>query len=185
MYRALTLKALRREIPSDDAAALAALLRETRIELREPGPRVLLDGEDVSASIRSREVSTATSLVSTHGDVRREMVRRQQELGRPGGVVLDGRDIGSAVFPDADVKFYVDAETGERAARRHRELSANGQPVDPEAVEREVRERDRTDTTRSDSPLVRGPDAVAIDTTHLSPDDVVERMLEVVRERCP
>jgi cytidylate kinase len=112
------------------------------------------------------------------------MVARQQELGREGGVVLDGRDIGSAVFPDAEVKFYVDADPLRRAQRRHAELNAQDGPNPSIAeIEREIRERDQKDSTRPDSPLTRTPDAVRIDTTYLQPDDVVAQMLALVRSR--
>ena len=144
---------------------------------------MLLDGEDVTAAIRSPETSRASSLVSVHPGVRTEMVARQRELGREGKVVLDGRDIGTAVFPDAEVKFFLDATPGERAHRRHDELRAAGSDVTLETVEHDVRERDYTDTHRAESPLVRAWDALALDTTRLSPEEVLERMLAAVRAR--
>ena len=180
MYRALALKALRNRVSLGDGAGLAGLLRETRIELLDGGRSVGLDGEDVTAAIRSREVSAAASRVSTHTPVRREMVARQQELGRQGGVVLDGRDIATAVFPDADVKFYVDADPGRRAIRRQQELLAAGVESDLPAIEAEIRERDHLDSTRQDSPLTRAPGAVHLDTTELTPQEVLARMLEGV-----
>ncbi len=146
MYRALALQAVRLGVPLDQEPAVADLLARTRIELEEPGRRVLLDGEDVSADIRTQEVSTAASQISVHPRVRRALVARQQELGRWGGVVLDGRDIGTAVFPDADVKFYVDADPRSRAARRHEELAGRGIAADVATIEREIRERDHADT---------------------------------------
>jgi cytidylate kinase len=185
MYRALTLKAIRQGIDSGDEARLAELLSGTRIELLDAGTRVLLDGVDVTSEIRTPEVSTATSLVSAHAAVRRAMVIRQQDLGRSGGIVMDGRDIGSTVFPDAEVKFFVDAEAAARAGRRYRELISAGVDADPAVIERETRERDYTDSTRTDSPLARAADAVHLDTTLLSPEDVVERMLETVEARSP
>ena len=183
MYRTLALLALRRGVPLDAAEELAALARGARIDLAPGGDAVRLDGEDVTAAIRSREVSAAASRVSVHPPVRREMVARQREMGRAGGVVLDGRDIGTAVFPDADVKFYVDADPAQRARRRHEELAAAGVASDLRAIEEEIRHRDRVDTTRSDSPLRRAADAVHVDTTGLSPDQVVDRLLEVVEAR--
>jgi len=183
MYRALALKALRAGLSLDDAERLASLLRETRIELVDGGRGVLLDGEDATAAIRTREMSAAASRVSTHTPVRREMVGRQQELGREGGVVLDGRDIGTAVFPDADVKFYVDADPRRRAMRRRQELQAAGVDSDLEAIEAEIRERDHLDSTRRDSPLTRAPGAAHLDTTSLAPEEVLARMLEAVRAR--
>jgi len=183
MYRALALQALRRRVSLDEGEGLAALARAARIDLAPEGEGVRLDGEDVAAAIRTREVSAAASRVSVHGAVRREMVARQREMGRAGGVVLDGRDIGTAVFPDADVKFYVDADPAQRARRRHEELAAAGVDADPRAIEDEIRQRDRADSTRTDSPLTRAPDAVHVDTTGLPPEAVVERMLEVVEAR--
>jgi cytidylate kinase len=183
MYRALALAALRRAVALDDAPGLATLARALRIELGDEG-QVRLDGEDVGASIRTREVSAAASRVSVHPEVRRELVRQQQQLGAQGGVVLDGRDIGTAVFPHADVKFYVDADVAHRAVRRHEELLAAGGHVDDlPAIEREIRERDRLDMSRADSPLTRAADAVHIDTSALAPEDVLERMLATVRAR--
>jgi CMP/dCMP kinase len=180
MYRALALKALRSQTSLDDAAGLAALAHDIRIGLEDEGRRILLDGDDVSADLRTREVSQAASRVSVHPPVRREMVRRQQDMGSLGGVVLDGRDIGTAVFPDADVKFYVDADPARRAVRRHAELVAAGAPADLSAIEREIRERDHADSTRADSPLTRAEGAIAIDTTDDTPDAVVARMMEAV-----
>jgi len=180
MYRALALKALRTGTAQDDAPGLAALAHDIRIGLEDEGRRILLDGEDVSADLRTREVSQAASRVSVHPPVRREMVRRQQDMGSLGGVVLDGRDIGTAVFPDADVKFYVDADPARRAVRRHAELVAAGAPADLAAIEREIRERDHADSTRADSPLTRAAGAIDIDTTDDAPDAVVARMMEAV-----
>jgi CMP/dCMP kinase len=183
MYRTLAFQALRRRVPLDRADELAALARAARIEPAPHGEGVRLDGEDVTAAIRSREVSAAASRVSVHGAVRREMVGRQREMGRSGGVVLDGRDIGTAVFPDADVKFYVDADPAQRARRRHEELAAAGVDADLRAIEDEIRQRDQADSTRTDSPLTRAPDAVHVDTTGLLPEEVVQRMLAVVEAR--
>jgi len=183
MYRALALKAVRAGASLDDEAALGELLAATAIRLTDGGRGVELDGEDVSEAVRTRELSAAASRVSVHARVRREMVARQQQLGRQGGVVLDGRDIGSAVFPDAEVKFYVDADPAERARRRHAELRERGFAADLAEIEREIRERDLKDTTRGDSPLTRVPDALLVDTTRLSPDGVVEAMLAEVRRR--
>jgi CMP/dCMP kinase len=183
MYRALALKALRRGVGLDQADELAALARQTTIALLEGGRRVALDGEDVSAEIRTPDVTHASSRISTHPEVRRELVARQRELGRDGGVVLDGRDIGTAVFPEAEAKFYMDADASDRAARRHQELEAAGTSADLETVDREIRARDHLDSTRPDSPLTRAPDAVYLDTTRMGPTQVVERMLAVVEAK--
>jgi cytidylate kinase len=176
MYRAMALKALRAGVPLDREAELAELARHTRIELEPGGSRVLLDGADVTGEIRTRDVSAAASRVSVHPGVRREMVTRQQEMGGQGGVVLDGRDIGTAVFPDADLKFYVDADPRHRAERRREELAAAGTEADLDAIAREIRARDLADSTRPDSPLTRAPGAVHLDTTRLTPEEVVGRM---------
>jgi len=183
MYRALAFKAMRSGVSLDAEEALATLCRASQIELTDGGRRVLLDGDDVSSELRSREISRASSLVSVHPGVRVEMVARQRELGREGGVVLDGRDIGTAVFPDAEVKIYLDAQPGERAQRRMVELRAAGADVSFETIEKDLRDRDYNDTHRAESPLVRAWDALAVDTTQLSPEEVVERMLAAVRAR--
>jgi cytidylate kinase len=183
MYRALALKALRTGVPLGDAEALGRLAHESRIELTDGGRGVLLDGEDETTAVRSREVSTAASRVSVHPAVRREMVTRQREMGGRGGVVLDGRDVGTAVFPAADVKFYVDADPVRRARRRADELAAAGSPFDLAAIERDIRDRDHADMTRPDSPLTRAPDAIYLDTTELSPQEVFDRMREVVEAK--
>jgi cytidylate kinase len=183
MYRALALAALRAGVPLDAESDLAALAARTRIELEGSGDMVTLEGEDVTGAIRTREVSAAASRVSRHPQVRRLMVARQQELGRPGGVVLDGRDVGTVVFPDADLKFYHDADARRRAERRHAELAASGVPSDVDAIEREIRARDHADSTRSDSPLTRAPDALYLDTTVLGPEEVVQRMAAAVQEK--
>jgi len=183
MYRALALKALRAGVALDSAETVAEVAASTHIELAQGGRRVVLDREDVTEAIRSEEVSAAASRVSVHARVRRDMVARQQQLGGRGGVILDGRDIGTVVFPDADIKFYLDAEPGLRAQRRHQELQAAGKPTDLAAVGQEIRERDRLDVSRAESPLTCAPDAERLDTTHMSPEEVVERMLGLVEAR--
>jgi cytidylate kinase len=179
MYRALALKALQRGVSTADEAGLVALSAGTEIALEEGGS-VVLDGQDVTLEIRSRPVSVAASQVSQHPGVRRDMVARQRRLGAHGGVVLDGRDIGTAVFPDAEVKFYVDADPAERALRRHAEMAAAGNDVSLDVLEREIRQRDDADRHRAESPLVCASDAVRLDTTSLGPAEVIERMSAVV-----
>lgn len=183
MYRALAWKALRNSVPLDSDSDLAALSESTSLELVDGGRRVRVDGADVTAEIRTPEVSAAASRVSVHGGVRRDMVARQRAMGQGGGVVLDGRDIGTAVFPDAEVKIYLDADPAQRARRRHEELQRAGTVVSLPTVEREVRERDHADTHRAESPLVRAADAIDLDTTGLALDDVLARMLAIVRAR--
>ena len=183
MYRALTLKALEAGLAPDAEAPLVELARDTRIDLEDGGSRVRLDGRDVTSEIRSREVTAASSQVSAHPGVRRDMVERQRRLGAGGGVVLDGRDIGTAVFPDAEAKFYLDADPVKRARRRQAELRAAGSDVDLGELERDIRARDAADSSRADSPLTRAPDATLVDTTELAPAEVVELMASVVESR--
>lgn len=181
MYRAVAVRALEEKAPLDDATALARVAASAVISFDETGKRVLLDGRDVTEEIRTREATRAASAVAKTGEVRREMVRRQQELGRAGGVVLDGRDIGSVVFPNADVKFYLDAAPEKRARRRFDERQ--GQEGSFEAILADIRARDHQDMTRQDSPLVRTPDAVYVDTTEMTANEVIARLLAVVQAR--
>jgi len=183
MYRALALKAMERGLDLGSEEQLAGLARETRIELVAGGRAVFLDGRDVTPAIRSRDVSAASSRISIHPSVRRDMVSRQRDMGREGGIVLDGRDIGTAVFPDAEVKFYLDADPTRRAQRRHVEMAAAGAAADLGVVERDLRARDHADSTRQDSPLVRAEDAIYVDTTALIPAEVVERMLAAIESK--
>lgn len=184
MYRALALKAMEQKIPLDDAEAVRQLAESTTI-LLEPygdGNRVLLDGRDVSQRIRQPDVTTAASRVSAHPPVRRVLVGRQRELGAGGGVVMEGRDIGTAVFPNADVKIFLDADPTVRAERR---VLQNGDPSADERqrVQAEIAARDERDRTRVASPLVPAPDAVILDTTHKSIDEVVAELEAIVRKR--
>ena len=183
MYRAVALAALRSGADLSDAERLEQLSRAARIEFEPGGARVLLDGEDVSAAIRAPEISPAASKVSVFSGVRRALVEKQREMAAAVSVVMEGRDIGSVVFPDAQVKIYLDADPRVRAARRVSEMQEKGQTLDAAEVEREIRERDRRDSTRADSPLLRAPDAVYVDTTALGPDEVERVILEIVRNR--
>jgi cytidylate kinase len=180
MYRAVAVRALEQNTPLDDSDALARVAASAVISFDESG-RVLLNGRDVTDEIRTREATRVASAVAKTGEVRRELVRRQQELGRAGGVVLDGRDIGSVVFPNADVKFYLDAAPEKRAKRRFDE--GQGQEASFEAILEDIRARDHQDMTRQDSPLVRVPDAVYVDTTEMTPDEVIAQLLAVVQAR--
>ncbi len=183
MYRAVALRALRGGVELDDAPRLEELARAAAIEL-EPGTgRVLMDGEDVTEAIRAPDISSAASKVSALPGVRRALVAKQREMGARGGVVMEGRDIGSVVFPAAEVKIFLDADPAVRSARRHKELADRGEAAEPAEVEREIRERDRRDSTRADSPLVRARDAVYVDSTGLGLDEVEAAILKVVRER--
>ena len=182
MYRALALRALEQQVPLDDGEALRTLAGNTMIQL-EPlgeGNRVLLDGRDVSQRIREADVTAAASQVSLHPPVRQLMVARQRELGKEGGVVMEGRDIGTAVFPNADVKVFLDADASIRAERR---LRQNGSSSDEGRAQvlAELAARDERDRTRSTSPLVAAIDAVHIDTTHKSIDEVVAEVEGIVK----
>jgi cytidylate kinase len=183
MYRALALKAMEQQVSLDDGEALRQLAASIAMEL-EPhgeGNRVLLDGRDVSQRIRDTDVTAVASRVSIHAQVREIMVKRQRVLGLDGGVVMEGRDIGTAVFPNADLKIFLDAEEGVRAERR---VVQSG-PRSPEETRRVIAElaaRDQRDRTRSASPLVAAPDAVHIDTTHKSIDDVVAEVEHLVQK---
>lgn len=186
MYRALALKAMERGTALDDAAALAALAKESRIELipTAEGNRVLLDGEDVSTRIRQQDVTNAASRVSIHPAVREWMVARQRELGAQGGVIMEGRDIGTVVFPDAEIKVFLDAAPQVRTERRvvqHQEKT--GLAAAREAIAAEMRERDRRDATRATSPLIAAEDALVIDSSGLSIDDVVSRIENLIIEK--
>lgn len=185
MYRSVALAAARRGIAPEDDAALAGLCRNLRIEFeRGPhGERVLLDGEDVSSAIRAPEISLLTSRIASRPVVRQAMVRLQQAMGSQGGVVLEGRDIGTVVFPDADVKFFLSASAEERGRRRFEELRAQGREVDLQQTIAEVRERDAADSGREHAPLLQAPDAVVIDSTRRGIEAVLAEMLEVVQAK--
>ena len=182
MYRAVALLALRLGVSLDEPLKLEQLALASQIELT-PDARVLLDGEDVSDAIRQPEISQAASKVSAVGGVRRAMVLLQRRMGEMHSVVMEGRDIGTIVFPEAQVKVFLDADPAERAGRRVAELRQKGVDADPFEVEREMRERDHRDSTRSEAPLVQAPDAVYFDTTGQTPDQVEEALLRIVRAR--
>lgn len=185
MYRALALKARHLGVDWADGPALRALLE--RMDLAfvpgAGGQRLTVDGEDWTEAIRHPEVDRGASLVSVHAAVRDAMVARQRGLGAGGGIVMDGRDIGTQVFPNADVKFYLDARPEERGRRRHAEALARGERVTFEAVQAEIRARDARDMGRAAGPLRAAADAVRLDSTDLPPEAVVEAMLAVVRQR--
>jgi CMP/dCMP kinase len=181
MYRALALKAIERDTSLDDEAALVKLAQDSRIRL-EPmvgGNRTLLNGHDVSARIRDRDVTEAASRISVHLKVREWMVARQQEMGAGGGVVMEGRDIGTMVFPDADLKIFLDADPVVREQRRMTQQKIKGELAADVAAE--LRARDLRDRTRAASPLVAAPDAVVIDSTALTEDEVLARVEELVK----
>ena len=186
MYRALALKAIDSDLDLDEEAALLALCERTRIEL-EPtrdGNRVLLDGMDVSRRVREGDVTAAASRASVHPLVREWMVAQQRALGAAGGVVMEGRDIGTAVFPDAEVKIFLDAAPEVRGNRRYRQVaSSEHEPVKvtETAVIEEMKARDERDRNRAQSPLRPAADAIVVDSTGLSLDEVLARSEEIVR----
>ncbi|HEX8817397.1 MAG TPA: (d)CMP kinase [Terriglobales bacterium] len=183
MYRALALKAILNDVSFDDEDSLLKLARGSRIQL-EPSPtgnRVFLDGSDVTARVRETDVTEGASRVSVHPKVREWMVAKQQEMGESGGVIMEGRDIGTKVFPLADVKIFLDADP---VVREQRRLAQRNLPeTAAAAVAAELRERDRRDRTRLTSPLVPAPDAVMLDSSSMSEDEVLARAEELVRQR--
>lgn len=176
MYRAVAWAALQEGVDADDAVALARLVADLdiRLEPRSDGLRVWCNERDVTEAIRDPEVSRAAARVADHAEVRHRLVALQREMGRRQSAVMEGRDIGTVVFPDATHKFFLDAAVETRAARRARELELTGRTVDAEAVLRDVQDRDRRDRQRAVGALRQAPDAILIDTTHLSIDDVVD-----------
>ena len=183
MYRALALKAIEKDASFDDEAALLKLAQNARIQL-EPtlgGNRTLLDGRDVSSRIRERDVSEGASRVSVHPLVREWMVARQREMGAGGGVVMEGRDIGTKVFPDADLKIFLDADPVVREQRRMEQQKIKGEVAANVAAD--LRERDHRDRTRKTSPLQAAADAIVIDSTKLGEDEVLARVEELAASR--
>ncbi len=183
MYRAVALWAIRAGIALNDAHKLEQLAREARIEFAAGSSRVLLNGEDVTAAIREAGMAEAASKVSMIGGVRRAMVAAQRAMAEATSVIMEGRDIGTVVFPDADVKIFLDADPGARAERRVDDMRSRGLAVEPDGVAQEIAERDRRDRTRAESPLVQAPDAVYVDTTGLSVGQVEEAVLKIIRTR--
>jgi len=182
MYRAFALKAMENGVAPDDAAALEALAARTSIVLKptSSGNRVLLDGNDVTALVRDAAVTQAASQVSVHPAIRSWMVKLQRRLGENGGVVMEGRDIGTVVFPDADIKIFLDASPEARGERRYEQ---SGRIAPPEAVLSEIRERDQRDRNRAQSPLKPAPDAVVIDSTDLALEEVLSQVESLVTAR--
>ena len=185
MYRALTYKALKKGASLDNEAELIGILNDTLIELMpgETGQKVLLDGNEVTNEIRSSDVTNQVSYVAVHELVRKEMVKRQQQFAVDGGVVMDGRDIGTHVLPNAEVKVFLLASVEERAQRRHAENTQKGFPSDLEKLKAEIAARDKIDSEREVAPLKKADDAVEIDTTSLSITDVVGKIMDLALER--
>ncbi|WP_373792734.1 (d)CMP kinase [Jeotgalibaca porci] len=184
MYRALTLSALRKGADLESEPAILAVLDESEIHLTqvEGHQTVFLNDEDVTETIRSTDVTKNVSVVSSHEKVRAEMVRRQQRFAEKGGIVMDDRDIGTVVLPNADLKIYLVASAEERALRRYRESIAKGMTVSLEQLTEDMKARDHYDMNREASPLRKADDAVELDTTHLSIDAVVETVLNLIKK---
>jgi cytidylate kinase len=184
MYRALTLKVLDNNIPVDDENKINELAAGTSIDLRgnpDGSLSVLLDGRDVSLDIRQPRITRVVSDVSKIRGVRQVLVEMQRELGKKGDCVLEGRDIGTVVFPDAQKKFFIDASAQERVNRRFKEMTVSNSHISQEDVAKDLSNRDKIDSTRLVSPLRKADDAVYIDTTELSIEGVVDKMLEFMK----
>ena len=180
MYRALTLKALRSNIDVKDEASLVEMTKVSKITL--DGIHIYLDDEDVSEAIRSIDVTNNVSAVSSYEGVREEMVNLQKEYGRKGGIVMDGRDIGTTVFPNAELKIFQIASVEERANRRYKENMRKGIACDLNTLKEEIKVRDFKDSTRSVSPLRKASDAIELDTSNLEPKEVVDKIIELARK---
>jgi cytidylate kinase len=183
MYRAVALWALRNGTNLNDMHRLEVLARTAKIEFGIGDGSVHLNGEDVTEALQTAEVSMAASQVSAVPGVRRALIPLQRGIAESSSVVMEGRDIGSVVFPDAKIKVYLDANPGERARRRALELQGRGESTNVEAVTASLRERDERDRTRREAPLLQAPDAQLIDTTGLSLDEVEDKVLQLVRSR--
>ena len=184
MYRALTVKALEEKIDLTDENALTKLAKRSKIELKKENNkyRTLLDGKDVSEKIREPEVSRNVSVVCMPKGVRKRMVTLQQEMGKKGGVVLEGRDIGTVVFPNAHLKIFMIASIEERAKRRKKDLEAKGYEVNLKQLKQEIMMRDKKDSTRENSPLTKAKDALLLDTTNLTIQKQVDWIVDRAKE---
>jgi cytidylate kinase len=185
MYRALALKSIEDGVAAEDGPALLALAGRSSIELvpAPEGNRVLLDQRDVSERIRQRDVTEAASRVSIHPEVRQWMVSRQREMGIGGGVIMEGRDIGTVVFPHADVKIFLDADSSVREGRRVSQANAQDDPARAEKLKQDLRTRDLRDSTRAIAPLKAAADAVHIDSSALTIEEVIARAEQIVAEK--
>ncbi len=184
MYRAVTLYFLEQNVDINNHAAIADALEHVEIhfERKKTGNHVYLNGKDVENEVRTMRISEMVSPVSTISEVRRFLVAQQQKMGTRKGVVMDGRDIGTVVFPDAELKLFLTADPDIRTKRRYDELLAKGQPTGFEAIKFNLMERDMIDSNRADSPLRQAADAILIDNSHLNPTEQLEKVLEIVRK---
>jgi len=184
MYRAIACKIHENNVNMYDSENIAEICRKTNIELyqRPDGMQVLLDGHDVTDSIRDHAISSLASTISAQPFVRERLVALQRKMGRSGGAVMEGRDIGTVVFPDADIKFFLDATAEERARRRHNELMSRGEPVAYDKVLKDILKRDQNDICREVAPLRRAGDAVVVDTSLIDADAVVDLMVDRIKK---
>ncbi|MBI3582459.1 MAG: (d)CMP kinase [Nitrospinae bacterium] len=182
MYRAVALKAIKNNIKLTDEKMVSKIADNIKIEFAADGnnQRVYADGDDVTSKIRDEEVGNGASVVSAYSGVRNAMLTKQREMGKSGGVVMEGRDIGSVVFPNADIKFFLNASVEERGKRRHLELKEKGEDIEKGKIVEDIRRRDNQDTSRDIAPLKRADDSIVIDTTGISIDEVVENMLQEI-----
>lgn len=185
MYRAITYKAIQSNIDLQDEDKLTSLLKQTSIELKPSpkGQQVFLDKQEVTEEIRSKEVTASVSVVAAHAELRKEMVRRQVEMGKKGSVVMDGRDIGTSVLTDAELKIFMSASVEERAKRRFSENNKRGIESSLEELMNDIELRDKLDSEREASPLVQAEDAIFIDTTSLTIEEVSEKIMKLAKER--
>ncbi|MDD9138869.1 (d)CMP kinase [Fructobacillus sp. CRL 2054] len=184
MYRAITVAAKKAGLSYDDEAGITALLPGISIDFKPGTPvqRVFLNGEEVTEEIRSTEITNNVSLVSSYADVREDLVNKQREMTESNPVIMDGRDIGTTVLPNAQVKIFLIASVAERAERRYKENKAKGMDVDLETLKKEIEERDYKDSHRAISPLVKAKDAIEVDTTGISIDGVVSKIKTIIEE---
>jgi cytidylate kinase len=186
MYRAVTYAALQAGISPAETAAVEALLPKLQIDFRTGGEsagEIILNGEALGNRIRTLEVNANVSAIAGKPAVRRFLIAQQRQIGKAGGVVMDGRDIGTVVFPDAELKIYITADTEVRVARRVAEMQANDSTIDAAAVRENLLTRDHQDATRADSPLTKAPDALLLDTTHLTFDNQVQQVLDLANQK--
>ena len=185
MYRSVTFVALKNHVKLDDDQALKELLKtiEIRFVPAEPEQRVFVNDEEVTQAIRTPEITNNVSLVSAQPSVRTELTKRQQEIAEAGGIVMDGRDIGTTVLPNAEVKIFLVASVHERAMRRFKENQTKGIDTPLDVLEKEIEERDYKDSHREISPLTQAKDAVLVDTTSLTIDQVVDKILEIIAQK--
>jgi len=184
MYRAITLKAIRAGVSFDNVAEIAKIVHASRITFKpgDDGQKVFIDGEEITEAIRQEDVTNSVSAVAAIGDVRKELSAQQQQIAKDGGIVMDGRDIGTSVLPNAEVKIFLIASVEERAQRRYKENVQKGINTPLDELQLEIEARDYKDSHRKISPLTKAKDAVEIDTTSLSIDEVVSKIANVINK---